>query len=177
MFPQSSQRCNKAPSSYMNYFNVLAVLLVPFLVVAQGNGNTTVECGNLGIMTVPKPLPSGVDPHKVRKCAEHPLGKPAVPSSARSSKPQPGCVTTCPYGCESGFCWKVCDRASGKWCWTAENKGHGKWSECTSYEDCVPEKQVSNYLLDMILIGTTTETLQHCGAGENCRLCGCSCEL
>lgn len=91
-------------------------------------------------------LPAGVDPAAVRKCKEHPLGRtgphaPAVEGPGALSKAKRAqCYFSSSYGCNSGFCWTVCDlNGGGKWCWTAWDKGLGAWRTCSTKDDCKPD--------------------------------------
>lgn len=78
--------------------------------------NSTVadECGALGAMEVSSTLPDGILSSDVRKCARHPLGELKRPGVSLSSRDEEACVTSAAFGCDKGFCWKVCG-AGGQW--------------------------------------------------------------
>ncbi|KZZ99713.1 hypothetical protein AAL_02285 [Moelleriella libera RCEF 2490] len=109
-------------------------------------------CGSLGVMNTTS-LPEGVDPDKVRVCAEHPLSS-AVKESVHDEHKR-WCWEGRPVGCSGGYCFKSCAQpGSGEWCWTAKEQGFGDWATCGEDEHCS--------------VGFA------CGAG-GCASCGCSC--
>lgn len=53
---------------------------------------------------------TNIDPSKIRKCKEHPLG------SATALLGKRDCYHDAPFGCTDGYCWKQCGVAgSGQW--------------------------------------------------------------
>ncbi|KAF9464034.1 hypothetical protein BDZ94DRAFT_1257408 [Collybia nuda] len=82
-----------------------------------------------------------------------PLSLLSVTDSSLKNRAADSCVTSAPYGCDGGRCWKVCDSAGG-WCWTAKDGGTGDWETCNSFNDC--------------------NTGMACGVGD-CADCGCTC--
>ncbi|EJD47234.1 hypothetical protein AURDEDRAFT_163842 [Auricularia subglabra TFB-10046 SS5] len=121
--------------------------LVAFGALAVGAHASAVDnCGALGVLKVDlAALPAGVDPSAVRKCKEHPLGRGGPPAKAAASPPtalekRAQCYFNAAYGCNAGYCWKVCNLSGGgQWCWTAWDKGLGAWRTCERKEDCVPD--------------------------------------
>ncbi|KAF9464027.1 hypothetical protein BDZ94DRAFT_533415 [Collybia nuda] len=119
-----------------------AALLSQTTAAASVSSTTTGERGALGDGGSRRPLSF--------------LGNTSATSAAGSSlnsRDDKACVTGFPYGCDGGYCWKVCDSVGG-WCWTAKDGGTGDWETCSTFRDC--------------------NTDMACGIG-NCASCGCSC--
>ena len=136
---------------------VAVVTVLSALTPDVASANAGKECGDLGIMQAPGVLPEGINATDIRQCANHPLGRSHVNlTPALTARAAEACETGSPYGCDQGFCWKVC-AAGGEWCWTASNGGFGPWITCSTYSDC----------------GDDAEQFP-CGTG-GCQDCGCSC--
>ncbi|UPX19194.1 uncharacterized protein EKO05_0009463 [Ascochyta rabiei] len=129
------------------------------------------ECGDLGVLEIPE----GADPSLYRHCAEHPIGAERQWEDAslapEANKPRSdvanmkgaelfarACYSGAPYGCDKGYCWKICGDG-GQWCWTALGDGGGAWRTCSVWSQC-------------------SDSQDH-KCGKNCKegskACGCSC--
>ncbi|KAL6858135.1 hypothetical protein ACO1O0_005588 [Amphichorda felina] len=114
-------------------------------------------CGDLGVMEVDlSNLPEGVDPTKIRTCADHPSKLSSENEENSPLLAKRDCWYGKTPGCsKDGWCYKSCgDAGSGQWCWAAENGGLGDWISCSSDSQCSQNMA--------------------CGKG-NCDACGCSC--
>lgn len=123
-------------------------------------------CGNLGVMIDNGTLPEGVDPTQLRKCVDHPLGKPDLTPRGELADTAGTLVKrvcdpgSAKWGCSNGYCWKLCGPpGSGNWCWTARDEGYGDWITCSSSTEC----------------SLSFACGQPGGANVPCDACGCKC--
>jgi hypothetical protein len=64
----------------MKINNILLIVLGLFVGVSFALPDAEAECGKLGVMSLDGiDLPEGVDLTKIRKCRDHPRGRPATP--------------------------------------------------------------------------------------------------
>lgn len=159
---------NDSPSitTMKSHIVIFQVIALATGILSTARDAATEECGGLGVMVDNGTLPEGVDPTQLRKCVDHPLGKPDLTPRGDLAETAGTLVErvcdpgSAKWGCSNGYCWKLCGTAgSGTWCWTARDEGYGDWITCEHSTQC----------------SSSFACGQSGGGNVPCEACGCKC--